>query len=187
MLCSDLMSSDVQRVLPDMTVSRAAKLMAAYNLDFLPVCNADGRPLGVLTNGDIAARVVARDRPAALTRVDEVMTAPPVFVSPETPADRVAEVMSHEGTSRLLVIADDGSLAGIVSLSDFLLSAPAELALLAAKGIHRSAASHVVSVDTDESDMADNVATTEIETNPARAEAESVVRGGTNELKEFPG
>lgn len=191
MLCKDLMSYDVQRALPNMTVALAAKLMDTHNLSFLPVCSVDDRPLGVLTDRDIAIRVVAQDRAAALTRVDEVMTRPPQFVSPETPVDQVAEVMGHEGTSRLLVIADDGTLQGIVSLSDFLIMGPPDLALSAAKGVcswdtvGSSVASHG-SVDTDDFDAGDDGANTEME-NPARAEAETVVRGGTNDLKEFPG
>lgn len=192
MLCRDMMRHDVQWVLPDITVALAAKLMEFYNLGLLPVCSADGRPLGVLTDRDIAVRVVAKERPAALTRVEEVMTRPPQFVSPETPADRVVEVMSHEGTSRLLVIDGAGNLDGIVSLSEFLLIAPSDLALSAARGIcswemaHRSAASPGLSVDADDLDPAGDGGNAEIE-NPARTEAEIVVRGGTNELKEFPG
>jgi CBS domain-containing protein len=195
MLCKDIMRNDVKWVLPDITVARAAKLMESYNLDLLPVCGADSKPLGVLTDRDIALRVVAKDRQATLTRVDEVMTRSPEFVSPETPADRVAEVMSQQGASRLLVIDDAGNLKGIVSLSNLLTIAPAELALSAARGIcswdtvHRTSANGQVSlVDTKDLELTTEAEanTGEIE-NPARAEAESVVQGGTNELKEFPG
>jgi CBS domain-containing protein len=198
MLCRDIMRHDVQWVLPDITVALAAKLMESYNLSLLPVCGADSRPLGVLTDRDIALRVVANDREAILTRVDGVMTSPPHFVSPETPAARVAEVMSHEGTSRLLVIDDEGNLDGIVSLSDLLTivpsDVPAELALSAVRSIwswemlpRSSVGGQVPSVEPSDFEAAPGDGSmTEIE-NPAREEAETVVRGGTNELKEFPG
>jgi CBS domain-containing protein len=189
MLCREIMRQDVQWVLPDSTVAAAARLMDSNNLHLLPVCGGDGKPLGVLTDRDIALRVVARGRPPELTRVDEVMTAPPLFVSPDAPADRIAEIMNHEGTSRLLVIDRDGNLEGIVVLSDLLLVAPSDVTLTAARGVlgtvHRSSRGPSAPTEEYEGTGRDELST-ETE-NPARAEAETVVRGGTNELKEFPG
>jgi hypothetical protein len=52
--------------------------------------------------------------------------------------------------------------------------------------VHRSAGSQILSVDADGFDAAGNGSTSENE-NPARAEADIVVSGGTNALKEFPG
>jgi CBS domain-containing protein len=194
MLCRDIMRDNVKWVLPDITVARAAKLMESDNLDLLPICDADRKPLGVLTDRDIALRVVAKDRHASLTKVEEVMTTSPEFVSPETPADRVVEVMGHQGASRLLVIDDDGSLKGLVSLSDLVTVAPPNLALSAARSIcsweavHRTSAHGRAPFAAMDVGATTGAGTTTPETeNPARAEAETVVRGGTNELKEFPG
>jgi len=49
MRCEEIMSQDVQWIRPDETVARTAKLMAFHNLGLLPVCNADGKAIGVIT------------------------------------------------------------------------------------------------------------------------------------------
>ena len=63
MRCEEIMSQDVQWIRRDETVARTAKLMAFHNLGLLPVCNADGKAVGVITDRDIALRVVGKDRP----------------------------------------------------------------------------------------------------------------------------
>ena len=88
MRCEEIMSQDVQWIRRDETVARTAKLMAFHNLGLLPVCNADGKAIGVITDRDIALRVVGKDRPVAKTKVGDVMTAPVQFVPPDCPVDQ---------------------------------------------------------------------------------------------------
>jgi signal-transduction protein with cAMP-binding, CBS, and nucleotidyltransferase domain len=186
----------VQWVLPNETVARAAKLMAFHNLGLLPVCSADGTPVGVITDRDIALRVVGEDRTAARTTVQDVMTAPVQSVAPDCPVDRVGELMTSAGVSRLLVLDSGGHLDGIVSVADLLVHAPGHRALETARGIYaretgdRSVGRpHLATEPTPEFfHAARDVAPDDksVEENPARREAESVVHGGTNDFKEFP-
>jgi CBS domain-containing protein len=196
MHCKEIMSHNVQWVLPNETVARAAKLMAFHNLGLLPVCNADGKPVGVLTDRDIALRVVGEDRPAARTKVQDVMTGTVQTVAADCPVDRIGEIMTNAGVSRLLVLDDEGHLDGLVSVADLLVHAPGHRALETARGIYARETSgrspghpHLATQPTPEffhgaRDLApdDNL----VEENPARSEANSVVHGGTNDLKEFP-
>ena len=76
MLCTTIMSHEVQWIPPDATVARAAKLMAFHNLGVLPVCSADGKAIGVITDRDIALRVVGKGRHPAQTKVGDAMTTP---------------------------------------------------------------------------------------------------------------
>ncbi|MCI0572435.1 MAG: CBS domain-containing protein, partial [Myxococcaceae bacterium] len=73
MRVSEVMKREVVTVSPDETVEAAARRMRDANVGFLPVCDADGRPLGTLTDRDVVLRVVAERRSSALP-VRAVMT-----------------------------------------------------------------------------------------------------------------
>jgi CBS domain-containing protein len=136
MHCREIMSHDVERIPPDETVANAAKLMASQNLGLLPICGPDGKPIGVITDRDIALRVVGKDRLAAGTAVEDVMTAPVHSVGPDYPVDRAGELMTKAGVSRLLVVDEDGHLEGLVSVADLLVHAPGLNALVAARAVY---------------------------------------------------
>jgi CBS domain-containing protein len=196
MHCKEIMSHNVQWITPGETVVAAAKLMAFHNLGLLPVCGADGKPVGVLTDRDIALRVTGKDLLASQTVVADVMTSPVQSVTADCPVDRAGEIMTKGGISRLLVLDEGGHLTGLVSVADLLVHAPAKTALATARGVyarevgepsmghpHRASKPtpkyfHGVRDISPDSDSATE--------NPARTEANSVVHGGTNELKEFP-
>ena len=196
MHCKEIMSRDVQWILPRETVAGAAKLMAFHNVGFLPVCTADGKPIGVITDRDIALRVIGKDRLAAQTLVEDVMSPTLRSVAADCPVDRAGEVMSEARVSRLLVLDEGGRLTGVVSVGDLLVHAPGKNALETARGIYAREMSDRAKGHPhqgtkpkpeyfhgarDLSPDHDVVAE-----NPARIEANSVVHGGTNDLKEFP-
>jgi CBS domain-containing protein len=196
MHCKDIMSHNVQWIPPGETVADAAKLMAFHNLGLLPICNPDGKPIGVITDRDIALRVVGKDRLAAQTVVEDVMTTPVQSVAPDCPMDRLGELMTKAGVSRLLVLDGSGRLNGVVSVADLMAHVPGHYALETARGLYARETSdrslgHPHRADkpipeffngardlTPDTDLASE--------NPARVEANSVVHGGTNDLKEFP-
>ena len=136
MLCREIMSHDVEWIPPGETVAHAAKRMASRNLGLLPICGPDGKPIGVITDRDIALRVVGKDRLAAQTAVEDVMTAPVRSVGPDCPVGRVGELMTKAGVSRLLVVGEDGQLEGLVSVADLLVHAPGLNALVAARAVY---------------------------------------------------
>jgi CBS domain-containing protein len=110
MLCREIMNHDVEWIPPSETVAHAAKRMASRNLGLLPICGPDGKPIGVITDRDIALRVVGKDRLADQTAVEDVMTAPVRSVGPDCPVDRVGELMTKVAVSRLLVVGETGPL-----------------------------------------------------------------------------
>ena len=196
MHCKEIMSHNVQWILPRETVANAAKLMAFHNLGLLPVCSPDGKPLGVITDRDIALRVIGKDRLAAQTVVEDVMSAPVQFVAADCPVERVGELMAEWKVSRVLVLDDDGHLAGLVSLADLLVHSPGKSSLEAARGIY---AREMAARSSDHPHRASTIGpeffhgtrdlspdSAEAGENAARVEANSVVHGGTNDLKEFP-
>jgi CBS domain-containing protein len=117
MRCSEIMKTDVQCVSREDTVQKAAQLMRGANIGFLPVCDGQGKVLGTITDRDIAIRVVADGR-ACDCRIEEVMSNEVVACQPDDDIAMAQELMSSRHKSRLLVIDEDGELAGVISLSD---------------------------------------------------------------------
>jgi len=196
MYCKEIMSHSVQWIQSDETVAGAAQLMAFHNLGFLPICDPEGRPLGVLTDRDIALHVMGNDRSAAHTTVSEIMTVSVRSVGPDCPVDSAVELMTEVGISRLLVLDETGHLQGVVSLADLMAHAPEHIAMKTVRGIlaremsdRSSGGPHPASKPTPEffhgrRDLgSSNDSNAE---NPSRIKAERVVHGGTNDLKEFP-
>jgi CBS domain-containing protein len=196
MHCKEIMSHNVQWIPPGETIAGAAKLMAFHNLGLLPICSPDGRPIGVITDRDITLRVVGKDRLAAQTVVEDVMTTPVQSVALDCPVDRLGELMTKAGVSRLLVVGENGRLAGLVSVADLLVHVPGHYALETARGLYARETSdrsvghpHRASKPTPEYFRGARDLTPDADStveNPARVEANSVVHGGTNDLKEFP-
>lgn len=188
MTCNQISIHPIQHLLPNNTIAQAAALMDLSSEDLLPVCWLDGTPVGVLTAHDIVARALARHWSPDLTRVDEVMTKPPLFVFAGTPVDVACEIMGDEGVTRLLVLDAAGHVGGIVRLNDALLNTSDELALATARRMAAGARFRTAPPLSTVQDRDTYLDTGSYATaaNPARAEAELVLRGGTNELKEFP-
>jgi len=98
---------------PDTVVSQAAKLMASKNAGAVMVVEVD-RLIGIITERDIAYRVVARGLDARTTRIADVMTPAPETVDPDKPFG-YALLRMHERGFRHLPVIRDGKVIGIVS------------------------------------------------------------------------
>ena len=117
MRCEELMTDGVGTVLAGEDVCAAARVMRELNVGFVPVCQRNGVVVGVLTDRDIAIRVVAEGR-SPDTRVEEVMTDELVACLPQADIGEAERLMRAYQVNRVLLIDDDGRLAGVISLSD---------------------------------------------------------------------
>ena len=113
----ELMTGNVVRINPEESVAVAARTLAHYNIGVLPVCGADGRVCGLVTDRDLVTRCVASGRNPAMTPVREIMTRNVVSVAPDTDAGTAAHLMGREQIRRLPVM-ENGKLCGMVSLGD---------------------------------------------------------------------
>jgi len=116
--CADLMKTDVQIVGENDTIHRAAELMAMANVGFLPVCDRQRKVIGTITDRDIVVRVVADNLPSTAYRVGDVMTANVVACRPDDQLTLAEQFMAQHQVARLPITDDDGTLRGILSLSD---------------------------------------------------------------------
>ncbi|MET0420017.1 MAG: CBS domain-containing protein [Actinoplanes sp.] len=131
MRAKDIMTSPVHTVAPTTPVEVAAELMSSRSITALPVVDAEGRLLGMVSEGDLLWHRVPSDPTAHLRRfpdtdpetrakeVGELMSPYPVTTHPETDVADVAEVMLEHDV-RSLPVLSDGEVVGIISRRDIL-------------------------------------------------------------------
>lgn len=115
--CADIMKRDVVFLGPEDPVVQAARLMRDHRVGFLPVCREDGKLVGVVTDRDLALRVLA-DGGAPDRPVRDVMTREVVACGPQDALVRAEELMARHKKSRLPAVDADGRVEGVLSLSD---------------------------------------------------------------------
>jgi CBS domain-containing protein len=117
MRVSAMMTRSVCCIDPEATLEEAARDMRDRDIGSVPVAR-DGKPIGMLTDRDIAIRAVAEGRDPRSTQVREVMTGNVVCCREDESIEDAAELMENRQVRRLLVIDRGGRLCGIVSLGD---------------------------------------------------------------------
>jgi CBS domain-containing protein len=118
MLCQDLMKSEVECFRTTDSVREIARCMRDMNVGFVPICGQDGRPLGTITDRDIAIRVCAEDRRASEVRAGDVMTHETVTSRTTDDIAEAERLMAGHHKSRIMVVNGEGRLVGVISLSD---------------------------------------------------------------------
>jgi CBS domain-containing protein len=96
----------------------AARIMRDHDVGFLPVCDVNGRVIGVLTDRDLAIRVCAEDSPPATRRVCAVMTGAVISCRPTQTVSHAERLMRRHHLTRVVVVDDENRPVGVVSLSD---------------------------------------------------------------------
>jgi CBS domain-containing protein len=140
MKAHDVMTWGTITVEPDASITRAVRLMLQNKISGLPVVDADGQLVGMVTEGDFLRRGelgTKRQRPRWLEfllgpgklateyvqssgqKVSQVMTPEPKTITPETPLEEVVGLMERHRIKRLPVV-QDGKLVGIVSRANLL-------------------------------------------------------------------
>jgi CBS domain-containing protein len=140
MKAADVMTSHVISVAPDDSILKCVRLMLEYRISGLPVVDAKGNLLGMVTEGDFLRRVEAgteRKRPRWLEffagpgrladeyvhshgrKVSEVMTPDPITVREDTPVDAVVRLMEGRRIKRVPVTRGD-KVVGILSRANLL-------------------------------------------------------------------
>lgn len=112
---ADVMSRPVVSVHASTPLQEAGSLLADYGYAALPVTDADGVLLGMVTSGD----VLRADRTAAHTAAT-VMTAPAVAAEMFSEIDGVGRLLLQRGIRSVPVVDESGRVIGIVSRGDLL-------------------------------------------------------------------
>lgn len=118
----EVMTSPVLELDGSSTADKAAEIMAKYKISSILVTK-DGRPVGIVTKRDLVEKVVALDKKPSEVKLEEIMSAPLVTVSPSATLEEAVRLMNRLGISRLIV-SYKGGVQGIVSLKDVLKITP---------------------------------------------------------------
>lgn len=142
---AEIMDRDPVTVAPGTPVQEVLRLMKDNELPGLPVVNDAGRCVGIVTEADLVLSEEEGDlhlphhldimggviwlesfkhfekrlEKAMATEVDEMMTADPVTISPETTVQEAGRIIAQQGHNRLPV-ADHGRFVGLVTRLDVL-------------------------------------------------------------------
>jgi CBS domain-containing protein len=140
MRAHQIMATTVITVGPETSIVGAANAMLQHHVSGLPVVDAEGKLVGIVSEGDFIRRaevgtqrkrgrwlsfLVGSDRLASDfahengRKVGQIMTPDPVTIAEDTPLDQVVQIMECHNIKRLPVVRGD-LLVGIVSRSDFL-------------------------------------------------------------------
>lgn len=113
---ADVMTRNPATVERTETAAEAARRMAAHDAGDVVVLD-NGTACGIVTDRDIAIRLVARDRKPS-TPVSEIVSDTDVLtVSPDTPLDQAIKLIRAKSVRRLPVV-QAGRVVGILSLGD---------------------------------------------------------------------
>src|SRR5919198_5179647 len=110
------MPADPRSISPGDPIVEAARLMRDENVGSLPV-SEEGKLVGMLTDRDIAVRVVAEGKSLESTTVGEVFSRNPVAARPDQDLDEALQLMAQHQVRRLPVVEDD-RLVGILAQAD---------------------------------------------------------------------
>jgi CBS domain-containing protein len=107
----DVMTRSVVSVTPEQTVDEVARLLTFHHISGAPVCHGD-QMVGVVSEADLIGKYG--------TRVEQVMSSPPVTVPETLRLEEVATQLLQRRLRRVPVVDGQGRLVGIVSRSDIL-------------------------------------------------------------------
>jgi len=139
--CDELMTKDPVCCLPSSMVAQVAQLMKRENIGPIPVIeNEQTRKLvGIVTDRDLALKIVAEGRDAKSTRVESVMTRKVVTCRAEDDLQNALDAMSENQLRRIPVVDKDNRILGIIAQADVAtrVDQPEKTAAMV-KGISRS-------------------------------------------------
>jgi CBS domain-containing protein len=106
----------VATISPSATVHEAAALMAGKRIGAL-VVTADEAIVGIVSERDIARKLVQSDKPAKRTLVSEIMTSPVMYVEITNTNEECMALMT-DNRLRHLPVLERGQLVGLISIGD---------------------------------------------------------------------
>ena len=118
--CKDVMTQDPVCCLPTDTVSKAAQLMKTEDVGSIPVVEdvQTMKLIGIVTDRDLAMHVVADERDAGSTLVEDVMTYEVITCRATDDVQKAVDAMAQHQLRRMPVIDSDHRIVGIISQAD---------------------------------------------------------------------
>ena len=117
MQIKELMTKQPVTCRPDSGLREVASQMADNDCGAIPVTE-NNRPVGMITDRDIACRMVAKGRNPLEHTAEDAMTSNVVTVQPTDSVEDVLQTMRNKQIRRVVVVGDDNEVVGIVAQAD---------------------------------------------------------------------
>ena len=117
----DTRECTVRTISPETTAREAAVQLGQWHVGFLVVVDGE-RPVGVLTDRDVALRVLARRRNPSACKVADIMTSPFVSLPAGQGTAEASRLMRENAVRKLPIVDAEGRLEGVVTADDIVLS-----------------------------------------------------------------
>jgi CBS-domain-containing membrane protein len=138
-----IMTTDIITVSAQTSVLDLARLLAKHKINGVPVVDDAGRLVGVVTQKDLIDRAKKFELPHVITildahfylerpstfkknleklmgnQVSDIMTAPPVTITPDLAVDEIATIMANKNIHTLPVL-EAGKIIGIIGKIDII-------------------------------------------------------------------
>ena len=120
MLCSEIMTRNPEYCLPSDPVVKAARLMKSEDVGPIPIVDdKDGRRLaGIVTDRDLAIKVVAEARDPQTTPLKQVMTSDVVTCKENDDVEKALKLMQDHQVRRIPVVDGGEHLLAIIAQAD---------------------------------------------------------------------
>jgi len=117
----EVMTSSPCTIDADKDIAYAAKMLRDEDVGVAPIVEGD-QLVGVLTDRDIAIKVVAEGRDPQTTKVRDIASKDIVTIDPQQNLDEALRLMAQHQVRRLPVVEEDGKVVGIVAQADIALA-----------------------------------------------------------------
>jgi CBS domain-containing protein len=118
--CDEVMTKTPVCCLPNDMVTTVAQLMKLENIGSVPVIETEKtqKLVGILTDRDLALKIVAEGRDAKSTQVEAVMTRMVITCRAEDDLQKALDAMSKHQLRRIPIVDNDNKILGIISQAD---------------------------------------------------------------------
>ena len=118
----DVMTPKVLTEDEDVPVSAISRDMEVSGVGSI-VITRGGKPVGIVTDRDIAIKITMKDRKASEIHAKEIMSSPLISIAIDAPLEKACEILAANNIRRLPVI-EEGNLQGIISVRNILTRNP---------------------------------------------------------------
>jgi CBS domain-containing protein len=118
----EIMSRPIITEDEDALVTGIVKNMAELGIGSV-VITSKGMPTGIITERDIALKVLLKNKRASEVKAKEIMASPLIAIEPDTSVDEASALASEKHIKRLPVV-EKGVLIGIISVRNILTLKP---------------------------------------------------------------
>lgn len=136
---ADIMTKDVQTSSENEIIMNIARMMYSRKIGSVVVTRLN-KPVGIITERDLAYKVVANNIQPKVATAKDIMTSPIISVKPNDNIYYAFKIMNEKGIKKLPVTNENGELIGIITQTDMLRyfnQKRKEFVMGALKGIHK--------------------------------------------------